>query len=354
MASDGAPFKGGPIESGRVDEVCGTLGKAIVGAVKSSHALPVPDEFSYYRSFPEFVRKLDGAKGTKGVGPRALKLLGRLAAHQTPNGDPGLLASGDADADAEDLFDEVVDFADARLEAVDVLLDDLQGKAPAVRQQRIHQGSRGGVGGKGRVRGVPEDLGIAKPQLKFSDPIDNAAATPFVPKAWPKAHGVPPVAPGTVSNGHPYEAEIAALQYAPHQLQGPEGKLPPPGKMEEAKPFTWVSTPSKLMEMIAALQGSTEIAIDLEHHSLRSFQGFTCLIQLSTRQSDFIIDAIELRAHLHALLDVFSDPSITKVRRFYLRPFYHLYPIYIYIYIYIYTYIYIIYPHICYVYILYT
>jgi hypothetical protein len=259
MASDAAPFKGGPIESGRVDEVCGTLGKAIVGAVKSSHALPVPDEFSYYRSFPQFVRKLDGAKSTKGVGPRALKLLGRLAAHQTPNDDPGLLASGDADMDAEDLFDEVVDFADARLEAVDVLLDDMQGKAPAVRQQRIHQGSRGGVGGKGRVRGVPEDLGIAKPQLKFSDPIDNSAATPFVPKAWPKMHGVPPVAPGTVSNGHPYEAEIAALQYAPHQLKGPEGKLPPPGKMEEAKPFTWVSTPSKLMEMVAALQGSTEV-----------------------------------------------------------------------------------------------
>jgi len=57
----------------------------------------------------------------------------------------------------------------------------------------------------------------------------------------------------------------------------------------------------------------TELAVDLEAHSFRSFQGFTCLMQLSTRSHDFLVDTLALRPHLHVLNRVFADPAVVKV-----------------------------------------
>jgi hypothetical protein len=46
----------------------------------------------------------------------------------------------------------------------------------------------------------------------------------------------------------------------------------------------------------------------------RSFQGFTCLLQLSTRSADFVVDALALRDALGpALAAVLADPSVEKV-----------------------------------------
>lgn len=57
-----------------------------------------------------------------------------------------------------------------------------------------------------------------------------------------------------------------------------------------------------------------EIAVDLEHHSYRTYQGITCLMQVSTRVRDFIIDTIKLRQHLgKALRGIFADPNKVKV-----------------------------------------
>ena len=50
-----------------------------------------------------------------------------------------------------------------------------------------------------------------------------------------------------------------------------------------------------------------------QHHSYRSFQGFVCLMQISTRDRDFLIDTLELRSELAVLNDVFTDPKILKV-----------------------------------------
>ena len=47
---------------------------------------------------------------------------------------------------------------------------------------------------------------------------------------------------------------------------------------------------------------------------LRSFQGFTCLIQISSRSHDYVVDAIVLRAFLGpALCPLLADPSRVKV-----------------------------------------
>lgn len=50
-----------------------------------------------------------------------------------------------------------------------------------------------------------------------------------------------------------------------------------------------------------------------QHHSYRTFLGFTCLMQISTRCHDYLIDTLEVRHHMHLLLDPFTDPNIVKV-----------------------------------------
>ena len=83
--------------------------------------------------------------------------------------------------------------------------------------------------------------------------------------------------------------------------------------MEETR-LTYVDDQDKLDEMVEHLQKSTEIAVDLEHHDHRTYLGITCLMQISTREEDFIVDTIVLKKHLgDALRGVFDDPSIVKV-----------------------------------------
>ena len=64
---------------------------------------------------------------------------------------------------------------------------------------------------------------------------------------------------------------------------------------------------------MAKLKAAMEIAVDLEHHDYRTYRGFVCLMQISTRDEDFIVDTLALRDELEALNDVFADPSIVKV-----------------------------------------
>ena len=54
----------------------------------------------------------------------------------------------------------------------------------------------------------------------------------------------------------------------------------------------------------------------VQAHSYRSFQGFICLMQISTRARDFLIDTIALRSDMQILNEVLADPNITKVRMF--------------------------------------
>ena len=77
-----------------------------------------------------------------------------------------------------------------------------------------------------------------------------------------------------------------------------------------------MDTPAALAACAAALAAAEDgcIAVDLEAHSYRSFQGFTCLIQASTRREDFLIDALALRGHIRAALaPVFQDARLVKV-----------------------------------------
>ena len=109
---------------------------------------------------------------------------------------------------------------------------------------------------------------------------------------------------------HPYQYELEHLAYPEWELAPQEVQAY--GVLEKT-PVTWVGTAEALDALVEKLRGERAVAIDLEAHSLRSYEGFTCLMQVSTRAEDFLVDTLALRGRLHVLNTVFTDPCVLKV-----------------------------------------
>jgi exosome complex exonuclease RRP6 len=85
-------------------------------------------------------------------------------------------------------------------------------------------------------------------------------------------------------------------------------------KSDKATKLNYIDTEEQLNEFINIIVKSyNEISVDLEHHSKESYLGITCLIQISTRDEDYIIDSIKLRSSLNKLNIIFTNPNILKV-----------------------------------------
>ncbi|XP_055388789.1 uncharacterized protein LOC129617701 [Condylostylus longicornis] len=119
---------------------------------------------------------------------------------------------------------------------------------------------------------------------------------------------------------HPYEEEIHALNW--ENQSTPEGKKmfglcePRIYQPLETTPLVMIRTAEDLDNMIREIVDDPrcrEVAIDLEHHSQHSYRGITCLIQMSTRSKDFIIDPVNLQDELVRLNEITADPRIVKV-----------------------------------------
>jgi exosome complex exonuclease RRP6 len=75
-----------------------------------------------------------------------------------------------------------------------------------------------------------------------------------------------------------------------------------------------VDSEEGVLEMLNELKNATEIAVDLEHHDTRSYVGLVSLMQISTRNKDWIVDTLKpWRQNLQVLNEVFADPKIVKV-----------------------------------------
>ena len=84
-------------------------------------------------------------------------------------------------------------------------------------------------------------------------------------------------------------------------------------KPEKETKLTFIDTKELFEEFLNEISKYDEIAVDLEHHSKESYLGITCLIQISTREADYILDAIKLRPYLNKLNLIFTNPNILKV-----------------------------------------
>lgn len=82
----------------------------------------------------------------------------------------------------------------------------------------------------------------------------------------------------------------------------------------ESTAAIFVNTYEGVLEMLAELKQAKEIAIDTEHHDFRTYSGLLSLMQISTRDKDWIVDTLQPWRHkLEVLNEVFADPSIIKV-----------------------------------------
>jgi exosome complex exonuclease RRP6 len=82
----------------------------------------------------------------------------------------------------------------------------------------------------------------------------------------------------------------------------------------ETTSATWVDTWEGVLAMLEELKQAKEIAVDLEHHDYRTYHGLLSLMQISTRDKDWIVDTlVPWRQRLEILNEVFTDPSIVKV-----------------------------------------
>ncbi|TRY54084.1 hypothetical protein DNTS_034504 [Danionella cerebrum] len=290
----------------------------VVAATKASAALPsAGDEFDLYRSFPSFQRFCASQADT------LLHCMSKIMQH---HGCQSHMRDRSKLTGLEERFDLVVDANDAILEKVGILLDEASGVSRS--QQPV----------------MPAGFQAPKirPQLKFKERVDNSN-TPFVSKIFIKPNAVKPL-PSYFANKHirkerPEDLDVpAALADFIHQQRTQEhvdDMFSHPYKYEldnlvmpeslKCKPDAqtykpleqtscqFINTLEDLVALNEKLARLPEFAVDLEHHSYRSFLGITCLMQISTREEDFIIDTLELRSEMFILNETFTDPSIVKV-----------------------------------------
>ena len=177
---------------------------------------------------------------------------------------------------------------------------------------------------------------VKKPQCDFLDLIDNSynQFVPLITKKYYSKHPIPddiiklqeeynkdPIQYRMVHINdckkqnifypHPYTVELAELKYTKTQLSisFPCFKY----KSLEDTPFSYIQTIDDLDKLSKTLNFVTEFAVDLEHHSYRSYFGITCLMQISTRSYDYVIDVLLLRQSMQLLRKPFANPKILKV-----------------------------------------
>ncbi|OCF33232.1 hypothetical protein I316_04973 [Kwoniella heveanensis BCC8398] len=326
----------------------------------TTHAAALPDksDLSFHRTLDrQFAKDLDSASD------RLLKLTERLLS-LVDHSQRSAAEKGKSKAkagpikgrrrkleDEDDIVDGfrqgVVGVVDGLLEDADSCLDDLRGekKKAAIAVKPALAAAAGqklpGPFSKPKER-LPLSIfhasDIPKPQLLFHDQVDNFPSSgPWRPSMTEKPHAMVPLDfeapldflltreeemdPSKEAwrrereirlRSHPYFYETRNLPYPTSMfIEAP----PTPPKSFQDTPFEFVDTPEALEKMVEQLKKAKEIAVDLEHHQMRSYSGFTCLIQISTRGGDYVVDTLKLRKELREgrLGDVMSDPSIIKV-----------------------------------------
>ncbi|XP_075917283.1 exosome complex component 10-like isoform X3 [Petromyzon marinus] len=314
---------------------------SVVKATRASMGMPSPgEELDFYQTFPAVRNVYENSAQRLLNGISNLSRYYGCRGHVTDSMDP------------EERFEGLVDATDTILERVGTLLDEVSGvnknKAPVLPQGTLppktivsswNRRNQESASARGRTFHALQAKNIARPQLSFTQRVDNSNA-PFFPKLRVKPNALKPLpaalrlrrdmrpddldVPPALADllhqqrthtqedvfAHPYQFELESFTPSEELLQEPE---PQKFRPLEETPLTLVTSLEELAQVNEKLLQCKEFAVDLEHHSYRSFLGITCLMQISTREEDFIIDTLMLRDDLHILNEAFTNPKIVKV-----------------------------------------
>mmetsp|Transcript_10413 Transcript_10413/g.16981 ORF Transcript_10413/g.16981 Transcript_10413/m.16981 type:complete len:1036 (-) Transcript_10413:1283-4390(-) len=315
------------------------LYEALIRGTKASNSFPGEnDDLGYFENIPEFQDRVVQFRD------RIVKLILQMAAN-VDSSDELFNLSYLKNADPTDVesFEPISNVIELLMENVDSCLDEAKSAQPTVPSYaKAAAGLSSGGDASNRqvvvskselvrdvragLHGVITHANIDRPQLRFKTPIDNSRS-PFRPKISEKTYnclvplptgGLRLMDPDSSVSGsqprfpNPYEPEIrAALQKLPQWLFESSVEVAP--KPLDQVPCTWVETEEQLMQLCGELRGHMAIAIDLENHSYRSFQGFACLMQISTPVADYLVDTLALRDSMYVLNEFFTNPNIIKV-----------------------------------------
>ncbi|KAL0960894.1 hypothetical protein HGRIS_005903 [Hohenbuehelia grisea] len=310
-----------PPTSSTFDAFYAAAQSSALKTVRNSAALPA--DLAFHRSInPELSKNIDA------FSEKVLNLTNRLLAlaHTTDSANVRA-GKGKARLENQDDFVDsfgglVVDVVDQLFERTDSCLDEHLGrkKAPAIEiNPRVEPKSKSTTRGQ-LDPGLQHAYALKKPQLRFSRKPDNSEQ-PWYPTLSHKFNAQIPLGhayrdsdamhydnpPPTT---HPYQYEITHTTY-PSRMFTTLSPIEP--KPFDDTPLNWVATPADFNAMLEKLRNAQEIAVDLEHHNYRTYGGFVCLMQLSTREEDWIVDTLMLREELTELNEVFTDPKIVKV-----------------------------------------
>ncbi|XP_018049348.1 PREDICTED: exosome component 10 isoform X2 [Atta colombica] len=289
---------------------------AMRAGIKAANNLPAGDNFNYYACFPSFN---DARQKDKERILDTMQSIIKLA------GGSGNIQNRDID----EKFDLLLEANDQLLDQANILMDEESGilRNPQV-ELVVSQMPKPVVNGtwniKTNTNQISDNLekvrllggkNIQRPQLMFKDKIDNSSK-PWMPRIKDKPNSLKPLALHVEENehgevfNHPYEFELDKFETPECQLKK---RIPVEYKSLDDTNFVFIDKPADINILLEDLRNHKEIAVDLEHHSYRTFQGITCLMQISTIQTDYLIDTLSLRSELYQLNEIFTKPSILKV-----------------------------------------
>ena len=164
--------------------------------------------------------------------------------------------------------------------------------------------------------------------ISHTEPPSNSTAHPQTPKPQTTFHKFRPDTASYYDDPkftlpHPHRAAIEYLiQQVPVQASLMRNTLSSTASTCAIRssppiastPIAMINTVETLQSMAHTLSLLPEFAVDLEMHNVHSYNGITCLIQLSTRDKDYIVDVLVLWDSIHEhLAPLFASPSIVKI-----------------------------------------
>lgn len=307
----------------------GSLSTSIARLSGSARGIPSDKDFHFYYLFDEFRAPISEIAASSKAMLEKIGSAEQFWASGSGNALPG------EDIDDNAVYNWLVSVNDEILERLDVSVEEFLrirkeqeqggGKKAAVdedgfqlvrgKKKAAMANHRGDVDMKEpSVRVVEKDkkVATAKPKVPFHIPtirrpqdeyniLVNNANQPFE-HVWLQR------SEDGLRFIHPLE-KLSVIDFVDCKIVEPQKPAP-----LEITPFKLVETVKDLKEMSAKLRNVDEIAVDLEHNQYRSFQGLTCLMQISTRTEDFVVDTLKLRIHIGPhLREIFKDPSKKKV-----------------------------------------
>lgn len=290
------------------------LSSSLSNLSSSSRSIPSNQDFHFFYNFPEFNQPVQEIANQSQL---LLQSIGSSEIFNQPINFPD-------EVDISDAYDWLVDVNDNVFERMDVSFDEF---SKARGENGEGDGNEGGfqlVYGKNKKKGdivggsapasvkvkdrkekskVPFHVPtITKPQEEYKIVVNNANQ-PFQHVWLQKSE----------DSGrfiHPLD-NLSVLDFVDKDIGDVEAVKPP---SLEQTPFKLVEEVKDLKELAAKLKSVDEFAVDLEHNQYRSFLGLTCLMQISTRTEDFVVDTLKLRVQVGPYLrEVFKDPTKKKV-----------------------------------------